>query len=245
MDLFKIYKNLYVYFGPQYWWPRTKVRRTNNSISTISSRKRLAAQRAVNQRPTQDLVRGRPISFDYRFEICVGAILTQNTAWMNVEKAMTNLIMAGITSPQGILKCRISRLCKLIRSAGYFRQKCKKLKIFSKFLVENYNGDLNYLFSQKLIVSRQKLLSLWGIGPETADSIVLYAGGKPSFVIDTYTRRLCEYFGVHFKTYDEYKDFFERQLPRSAKLFNEYHALIVAWGKLYSKDKARALQILA
>lgn len=219
MDLIEIYKSLYEYFGPQYWWP---------------------------------LVRGKPRTkvqkidkhYNYLFEICVGAILTQNTAWKNVERALCNLIEVNLLTPPAILKCPTVKLCKLIRPAGYFRQKCKKLKIFSKFLVENYNGDTCSLFGQKLIVNRQKLLSLWGIGPETADSIILYAGGQPSFVIDTYTRRLCECFGAHFKTYDEYKNFFENHLPRNTKLFNEYHALIVAWGKLYSKDKALALEII-
>lgn len=264
MDLTKIYKSLYKYFGPQGWWPVRQGRTTIDNLQLTIDRN------------------ARPLDAE-KFEICVGAILTQNTTWKNTEKALTNLIIARVTTPQKILQCPSAKLCKLIRSAGYFRQKCKKLKIFSKFLVENYNGDLKKFFGGQLsnvkglprtkskistgtnykgsqrrhpqeyrvdnetvfrTSVRGQLLLLWGIGPETADSILLYAGGQPSFVIDSYTRRLCECFGAHFKTYYEYKNFFESQLPRNTKLFNEYHALIVAWGKLYSKNKALALQII-
>ncbi len=221
MELLKIYKNLYNYFGPQGWWP-------------------LVAFRAEPSAP-----RGKPFfNCDHQFEICVGAILTQNTAWKNVEKAIANLVKANLLTPGALLRCGTKKLQTCLYPAGYFRQKTKKLKIFSKFLLENYNGDLRKFFNSQVSIVRCQLLELWGIGPETADSMILYAGGKPTFVIDAYTRQLCECFGLRFKTYDEYKKFFVHQLPRRAKLYNQYHALIIAWGKLYSKDKKAALKIL-
>lgn len=167
------------------------------------------------------------------FEIAVGAILTQNTAWKNVAKAINNLRQAKVLTPAKIISLKKSRLEKLIRPAGYFRQKTKKLKIFSKWLVKNYNGDLRKIFKKKIPDTRCELLNLWGIGPETADSILLYAGNKPIFVIDAYTRRLCAKFGKHFKTYDACQEFFTQALKKkkTARLFNEFHALIVASGK--------------
>ncbi len=164
------------------------------------------------------------------FEIAVGAILTQSAAWKNVARAINNLYAAKVFTPKKIAEMNIARLQKLIRPAGYFKQKTKKLKIFSQWLVENYNGDITKLKSYKLQVIRRKLLALWGIGPETADSIILYVLNKPIFVIDEYTRRLCKKFGKAFKNYDEYQKFFELSL-RGLNLFREYHALIVASGK--------------
>lgn len=167
-----------------------------------------------------------------RFEICVGAILTQNTAWKNVEKAIANLHTAKALGANIILKMPENKLAALIRPAGYYNQKAKKLKIFSKWFLKNKTAK------------REKLLSLWGIGPETADSILLYAFGKPNFVVDAYTKRLCSCLGINFQTYDEYQHFFESQLPRNKKLYNEFHALIVAWGKLCIKDKISARSVL-
>lgn len=164
-----------------------------------------------------------------RFEICVGAILTQNTAWVNVEKAIRNLHKANLMSPEAIIGTPRAKLEATIRSSGYFAQKAKKLKLFSRFVVGH--GGLEKLFNKPLPELRSLLLNIWGIGPETADSMILYAAGKPIFVIDTYTKRLLNNFGIKFSTYDEYQSFFQNQLPRSAKVFNEFHALIVAWGK--------------
>lgn len=161
------------------------------------------------------------------FEICIGAILTQNTAWKNVEKAIGSMLAAKLMSPAAVAKCPTRRLQQCIRSSGYYKQKAKKLKIFSKWLAKNYK--------QFCILSavdrRQRLLALWGIGPETADSILLYACKKPIFVIDTYTKRFLSQYGARFKTYDGYQKFFMDRLPKKVKLFNEYHALIVKWGK--------------
>lgn len=171
------------------------------------------------------------------FEICIGAILTQNTAWTNVEKAIKCLLETNLMSPKAIAACPTRKLQKCIRSSGYYKQKTKKLKIFSAWFIKNYQGDLREFFKKPLTPAREELLSLWGIGPETADSILLYAGNKPIFVIDAYTKRLCRQHGVEFKTYDKYQKFFETQLRGSisgwtkTKLYNEYHALIVKWGK--------------
>lgn len=171
------------------------------------------------------------------FEICAGAILTQNTAWTNVEKAIKCLLDTNLMSPQAIATCPTRKLQKCVRSSGYYKQKTKKLKIFSQWLIKNYNGDLREFFKKPLALAREELLSLWGIGPETADSILLYAGQKPIFVIDAYTKRLCRAYGVELKTYDEYQKFFETHLRAGirgwtkVKLYNEYHALIVRWGK--------------
>ncbi|MEK7189416.1 MAG: endonuclease III domain-containing protein, partial [Patescibacteria group bacterium] len=129
------------------------------------------------------------------FEICIGAILTQNTAWTNVEKAIRCLLKANLMSPQAISACPATKLQKCIRSSGYYKQKTKKLKIFSQWLIKNYKSDLRLFFKNPLTSAREELLSLWGIGSETADSILLYAGKKPTFIIDTYTKRLCRQHG--------------------------------------------------
>ena len=173
---------------------------------------------------------------DSLFEICVGAILTQNTAWTNVEKALACLIKNKLMSPRALAKASLAKLQKCIRSSGYYRQKAKKLKIFTGWLIKNYQGDLKNFFRKTLPESREELLSLWGIGRETADSILLYAGGQPIFVVDDYTKRLCQKYGLSFKDYDECRHFFEsclkptKKLNRT-KLYNEFHALIVRWGK--------------
>lgn len=173
-----------------------------------------------------------------QFEICVGAILTQNTAWKNVEKAISNLCAAKSISPEIILEMRKARLASLIRPAGYYNQKAKKLKIFVKWFLENGRNK------HKSPDLREDLLNLWGVGPETADSMALYAFGHPTFVVDAYTKRMCSVLGQDFVNYDECKKYFEDNLPRSSKLYNEYHALIVAWGKMISKNPALARKIL-
>lgn len=176
-----------------------------------------------------------------QFEICIGAILTQNAAWTNVEKALLNLLTAKLMSPRKLMSALSRKIQQAVRPAGYFNQKTKKLKLFSKFVLER--GGLDALFLSPVSELRDALLGVWGIGPETADSIILYAARKPVFVIDVYTKRLLEVFNIRFRTYDEYQKFFERSSPRQVKLWNEYHALIVAWGKLYAKDQKAARAI--
>lgn len=166
-----------------------------------------------------------------QFEIALGAILTQNTSWTNVEKVIKNLLAAKIMSPQTIVVCSLVHLKKLIRPAGYYNQKAKKLRLFSRWLLNEYDGKLEKLFALPLAHARIELLAQWGIGEETADSILLYAGNKPVFVIDTYTKRFLAERNIVFKTYQEYQNYFHTHLPRSAKLYNEFHALLVAQGK--------------
>lgn len=206
MNLKQQYNTLQKRHGRQQWWP----------IYSVSGRRKA---------PPKKLGNGE------MFEIAVGAILTQNTNWQNVERALLNLKRQKLLTPAKILKTSSPWLKKLIRSSGYYNAKAKKLRVFSGWLVKNYQGDFKKFFEQPLEKCRAELLNLWGIGSETADSILLYAGSKPVFVIDAYTKRLCRKFGVEFKTYDEYRQYFEKRLPKSAKLFNEFHALIVAWGK--------------
>ncbi|MBI5222232.1 MAG: hypothetical protein HY980_01920, partial [Candidatus Magasanikbacteria bacterium] len=141
-------------------------------------------------------------------------------------------------TPRRLLKIPTAKLRKLIRPAGYFRQKTKKLRLFAEWLVGNSAGDIGRLKDYKIKRLRDELLARWGIGRETADSIILYALNKPIFVVDEYTRRLCHQYGVEFKDYDEYREFFEKiflkqgySKQKLTKIFQEYHGLIVRWGK--------------
>ena len=205
---------------------------------------------------------------DTPFEVCVGAILTQNTAWTNVEKAIVNLRCARVLSPHRLRALPHHRLATLIRPAGYFNVKARRLRSFLDFLRSEFHGDLERMFHLPTTVLREQLLAVNGIGPETADSILLYAGGHESFVVDAYTRRILIRHGWAHRDpdYHDVKAMFEQSLtanPRSeirnqksqiplptghppsgmsrrsarhsprARLFNEYHALIVAAGKHY------------
>lgn len=171
------------------------------------------------------------------FEMCIGAILTQNTSWQNVEKAIESLRRANALSLHAIGSMRLPRLQSLVRSSGYYRQKAKRLKTFSRFVTERYGGNFKMMFHQPLKSLREELLSINGVGRETADSMLLYAGGKPIFVIDAYTRRFCKAHGVVFDDYDDYRQYFEERVPKRTRFYQEYHALIVAWGKEQSKRK--------
>lgn len=170
------------------------------------------------------------------FEVIIGAILTQSANWSNVELAIANLKRAKVLSPKALYTINNRRLEKLIRPSGYFRAKAKKVKAFVRHLMKNYNGSLKRMFKKSIPELRKELLSVYGIGPETADSIICYAANKPTFVIDAYTIRMGHRAKL-FKTddYDEVKAFFEDNLPARLKLFNEYHALIVALGKYYCR----------
>ena len=170
-----------------------------------------------------------------RFEVIVGAILTQNTSWTNVESAIENLRRAGLLSLRGIDRVPLEKLGRLVRPSGYFRQKARKLKAFCKFLQEEYGGSLPRMFQEPTIVVRQKLLGVWGIGPETADSILLYAGEHPVFVVDAYTKRMLARHGwTDGKTrYEDVRWMVERKFPGETQRFNEFHALIVHAGKKF------------
>ncbi|OHE81795.1 MAG: hypothetical protein A2107_11295 [Verrucomicrobia bacterium GWF2_62_7] len=205
---------------------------------------------------------------DTPFEVCVGAILTQNTAWTNVEKAIASLRRAGVLSPRKIRTLPHAELAALIRPAGYFNVKARRLRSFLNFLHEQFRDDLRAMFRLPTAALREKLLAVNGIGPETADSILLYAGGHESFVVDAYTLRILARhdWASQAADYHNIKAIFEQSLvgnPKSeirnqksqipqptahepsgmsvaserhsprARLFNEYHALIVAVGKHY------------
>jgi endonuclease-3 related protein len=173
------------------------------------------------------------------FEIIVGAILTQNTSWNNVETAVRNLRRERLLTPRAIEEVSFARLARLIRSSGYFRQKAKKLKCFVRFLRCEYGGSLAEMFRTPTAALREKLLSIHGIGPETADSILLYAGKHPVFVVDAYTRRLLERHNLAgpSQSYEEIRQLFERSVPGDAPLYNEFHALIVRTGKEYCRTR--------
>ncbi len=176
---------------------------------------------------------------DTDFEIVVGAILTQNTNWGNVEKAIKNLKKAKVFTPRKLYEIDIKKLAELIRPSGYFNVKAKRLKHFIEWLFLKYNGSLPKMFKQDYGKLREELLSINGIGRETADSILLYAAQKPTFVIDAYTKRVLvrhELIPEDYE-YEEMKAFFEENLPEDVSLYNEYHALLVRVGKYYCKPK--------
>lgn len=173
------------------------------------------------------------------FEIAIGAILTQNTNWGNVEKAIDNLKKQNALSARVIHKMPVRLLSELIRPTGYFNIKAKRLKSFIDFLMNNYHGSMKRMKNTDMHSLRKKLLSINGIGPETADSILLYALEKPVFVIDAYTKRVLSRHGImnHEKPYDEFQELFYSALEKDVKLFNEYHALFVNLGKTFCKKK--------
>ena len=167
------------------------------------------------------------------FEVIVGAILTQSAAWSNVDKAIANLKSAGALSPKELRRLTTPELAALIHPCGYYNAKALKLKSFAHWLGEYYGDNLDKLFASSAEYLRQQLLSLHGIGPETADSIILYAAGKPIFVIDSYTRRIISRIGLApmVDSYTAYQSLFMDNLPADAGLFNEYHALLVCLAK--------------
>jgi endonuclease-3 related protein len=173
------------------------------------------------------------------FEVCVGAILTQNTAWINVEKAIAELKKAEVLAPEALHRLEAERLAGLIRSSGYFNVKSRRLKGFVSWLFDSHGGSLETMFSAEWREVRRELLKVPGIGPETCDSILLYAGGKPTFVVDAYTRRLFQRLGLVPATagYDETRRIFMEALPAEVPLFNEYHALIVEQCKRFCRSR--------
>jgi endonuclease-3 related protein len=175
------------------------------------------------------------------FEVMVGAILTQNTSWKNVEKAIQSLKNKGSLSPEGIYRLKKSQLASLIKSSGYYRIKADRLKAFVNFLFEKYDGNISRMRKEELRTLRQKLLGVKGIGPETADSILLYSLGKPIFVVDAYTKRILSRHGMISErdSYEETQRLFANHLPHHKRLFNEYHALLVHLGKTVCKKIPR------
>ena len=178
-----------------------------------------------------------------QFEIITGAILTQNTSWANVEKAITNLKSANLLTPEKLKQLDISRLTGLIRPVGYYNIKAKRLKNFINWLFSNYNGQLINLENLDTAKLRGELLAIRGIGPETADSILLYAFKKPVFVVDAYTARVICRHGLigSDADYEQIRELFQSNLPPDVQLFNEYHALLVKVGKQFCKPKAKCV----
>ena len=164
------------------------------------------------------------------FEVIVGAILTQSTAWVNVEKALASMRDKGCWSFEAIAALPTDELAEIIRSSGYFNAKARKLQAFASHIIENYGGDLDGMLDKEVSELRSELLSIHGIGEETADDIIVYAAGKPSFVMDSYTRRIVDRMGLtpegRNPGYRAYQALFQDNLPGDTALFNEYHALL-------------------
>jgi len=176
---------------------------------------------------------------DSPLEVMVGAVLTQNTAWTNVEKAIENIKAAGALSIENLNSVQEKTLAEWIRPSGYYNLKAKRLKALIRFLIEAHGGDLKKMAEISLPVLREQLLHVYGIGEETADSILLYALNKPVFVVDAYTRRIfSRHQIIEQKTsYEEIQRLFMTHLPKDIRLYNEYHALIVETGKTYCRKK--------
>lgn len=211
----KIYSILEKRYGKQNWWPVTE----QGEISPeYASGKRTGKQ---------------------KLEIIFGAILTQNTSWKNVEKAIINLNKKSLVNIKKINSINQNKLANIIRSSGYYNQKAKKLKLFCDYLIKNYDGDLKKLLSKNEKDLREELLRIHGIGEETADSIILYAAEKPVFVIDAYTKRIFSRIGICSEkiSYGELKKLTSESIRKNTKVYNEYHALLVKLGKEICRKK--------
>jgi len=176
---------------------------------------------------------------DSPFEVMVGAVLTQNTNWQNVEKAIRNLGQSDLLSPRALHEVPVEELEELIRPAGYYRVKARRLRSLIEYLIRRYDGSLEAMFATDVATLRRELLGVHGIGPETADSILLYAGGLPTFVVDAYTYRIFSRHGwIGFDSdYMSIQEYFQDGLPLDAAVFNEYHALLVHVGKHYCRKR--------
>lgn len=175
------------------------------------------------------------------FEVVVGAILTQSTVWANVERAIADLRRARVLHPRRLHGVPAARLARLVRASGFFRVKAARLRSFLRHLARRHGGDLRRLLRQPGPVLRAELLAIPGVGPETADSILLYAAGRPVFVVDAYTRRVLSRHRIVAPgtPYDEIQALFMENLPRDPALFNEYHALLVRLAKEYCRTVPR------
>jgi endonuclease-3 related protein len=170
---------------------------------------------------------------DTHFEMMVGAILVQNTNWQNVERAIGNLREADLLDPHALYGVPEEELEELIRPAGYYRIKARRLRSLIQFFVERYDGSIEAMFRTPLDMLREELLGVHGVGPETADSILLYAGSLPTFVVDAYTYRIFSRHGwIDLESdYQQIQEYFHDHLPPDAPMFNEFHALLVYLGK--------------
>ncbi|MFC1479852.1 endonuclease III domain-containing protein [Candidatus Omnitrophota bacterium] len=173
------------------------------------------------------------------FEVIVGAVLTQNTAWSNVTKAINELKGRDLLDPAKIERIDLERLARAIRSAGYYRVKARRLKEISRFVMAECGGKLSRLKRKDIRKLREKLLAVNGVGPETADSILIYALGKPVFVVDAYTKRIFSRHGLTNEkaSYEEVQSLTHRYLPSDGKVYNQFHALLVETGKRFCKKR--------
>ncbi len=223
MSIVKVYNILLGTYGPQGWWPVTR----------------------------KDHPEYFPGSYDHpknekeAWEIMVGAILTQNTAWKNVEKALTNLIKAKCLDVKCIARMSKKELAELIRPAGYYNQKADRLKTLAKYMLDKWGGNLGKFFHRPVMEIREELLNIKGIGKETADSIILYAGKRPIFVVDAYTRRIFYRLGLipsEREEYDKIRETVEKAFSKLNEedkriVFNEFHALLVEHAKQHCRKK--------
>ncbi len=211
----RIYKTLLRRYGAQGWWPVLNVK-TGLSVYRGTS--------SLNSR--------------VMFEICIGAILTQNVAWKNVEKSLYQLKKSGLLSPGNLESAENNTIAGLIKSSGYYNQKAIKIKNFLAWF-STFNYSFTRLEKIETQALRNELLSVKGIGPETADSILLYALGRKIFVVDAYTKRVFTRLGLVEENwnYDQIQHFFHKKIPADTSLYNEYHALIVAHGKDFCKNR--------
>lgn len=213
-----IYERLYDHLGPRGWWPTTPPGKT---------------------RPRYYPGKVRHLSADEQWEIVVGAVLTQNTAWRNVELALANLCERRLLHLQTFCTLPETELTALIRPSGYYNQKARRLQQIARYIAGKHDNSITSFLSQPAIPLRRELLGLPGIGPETADSILLYAAGRPFFVIDAYTRRILDRLGPIRPdlSYTELQTIFMDQLSPDPDLFNEYHALLVQHATTYCRAK--------
>jgi endonuclease III related protein len=223
----KIYNCLFTSYGPQGWWPLTELRKYGG----------------VNPEKTGSVMGYHPADYTYpqtqdqQFEIICGALLTQNTSWIQVEKALLNLKQIHSLSSESILSLDPETLKEAIRPAGYYNQKAVRLKTLACWFSELADR----------VPAREELLSLKGVGPETADSILLYAFKQSSFVVDAYTKRIVTNLGLADEkaSYNEIKTLFEENLPEDLAMYQEYHALLVEHAKrYYQKKNIRANDII-
>lgn len=215
----RLYKTLLREYGPQGWWP----------LLSMAGRPGFDSR---GYHPGRGLYAHTPA---HRFEVALGAVLTQNTAWGNVEKALRSLSAAGVRNPKAVLARTQDGLAALVRSSGYHNQKARTLRVLAGFLEPPARRRAGRP------PSRDELLALRGIGEETADSILLYAYGQPVFVVDAYTRRVLVRLGIAGggESYGAIQQLFHEALPADPELFGEYHALIVAHAK--SRCRSRPL----
>jgi endonuclease-3 related protein len=209
----------------------------------VNGRRRSTATRAVLENYYTQLSRHYgPTGWwpgETPFEVAVGAILTQNTAWRNVELAIGNLHQAKLLAPRAILNCPTATLERALRPSGYFRVKARRLRSFCQHLIDLYGGSMARMARRPLAALREELLAVHGIGPETADDILLYACGHPAFVVDAYTRRIMSRHGHTAAdiAYEELRSVFEEALPADVAVYKEYHALIVYAGKDFCRSR--------